>query len=82
MCWLGHGDAEPDLYAELEQLVYSEALRYYSQGRLGRLRSLYERAARLGVDYTVLADIEALIYELEENLLERMRGSLARAREA
>ena len=78
MCWLGHGDVEPDLYTELEQLIYAEALRYYSQGRLGRLRDLYERAARLGVDYTVLDDIEALIYELEEGLLNRIRGSIIR----
>lgn len=79
MCWLGHGDLEADLYAELEQLIYAEALRYYSQGRLGRLRGLYERAARLGVDHTVLDDIEALIYELEEGLLSRIRDSLVRA---
>jgi len=79
LCELGHG-GYADVYMELEELVYAEALRYYSQGRLGRLRALYERAARLGVDYTVLEDVEELIWRLEERLLQRMGEALGGVR--
>ncbi len=69
-----------DIYRELEEHLYAEALGYYARRQLGRLRELEERAERLGVDELLLERIAQLRYDLEKELAEKMRNVLSAER--
>ncbi len=72
-------DDEWDIYRELEELLYAEALRYYVASDLGRLREIEERAEKLGVDELLLERLAGLRRELEERLLREMSGRVSQA---
>ena len=60
----------------LEELLYKEALQYYREMKLGKLRELHERVHKLGLSYSLNERLEQLVYALEEEVLERIEHSL------
>lgn len=60
----------------LEDLLYREALQYYKEMKLGKLRELHEKAYRLGLSYSLNERLEQLIYALEEAVLRKIEHSL------
>ena len=66
-----------DIYRELEEHLYAEALGYYALGRLSRLREVEERAEKLGVDELLLERLASLRRELEERLAARLAAAVA-----
>jgi hypothetical protein len=71
---------EWDIYRELEEHLYAEALGYYSRGELGKLREVEERAEKLGADEILLERIAELRAELERRLAGRLASALAMPR--
>jgi len=69
-----------DIYRELEEHLYAEALGYYARRQLGRLRELEERAEKLGVDEPLLERIAQLRYDLERRLVESISNALSARR--
>ncbi len=60
----------------LEELLYKEALQYYKEMKLGKLRELHERVHKFGLSYSLNERLEQLVYALEKEVLERIEHSL------